>query len=82
MRISKFDSNKAQDKIEALEGNIEQVKHDLEHLIDFAIAYFLLKEYGKGASINRTSCFDDIEATKVVLRILNYTLIGRRICRN
>jgi topoisomerase-4 subunit A len=70
MRISKFDSNKAQDKIEALEGNIEQVKHDLEHLIDFAIAYFakLKEKYGKGASINRTSCFDDIEATKVVLR--------------
>jgi topoisomerase-4 subunit A len=41
MRISKFDSNKAQDKIEALEGNIEQVKHDLEHLIDFAIVIFL-----------------------------------------
>jgi topoisomerase-4 subunit A len=36
----KFDSNKAQDKIEALEGDIEQVKHNLEHLIDFAIAYF------------------------------------------
>jgi topoisomerase-4 subunit A len=34
MRISKFDA-KAQDKINALEGNIEQVKHDLEHLIDF-----------------------------------------------
>jgi topoisomerase-4 subunit A len=52
MRISKFDSNKAQDKIEALEGNIEQVKHDLEHLIDFAIAYFakLKEKYGKGAS--------------------------------
>jgi topoisomerase-4 subunit A len=50
MRISKFDSNKAQDKIEALEGNIEQVKHDLEHLIDFAIAYFakLKEKYGKG----------------------------------
>jgi topoisomerase-4 subunit A len=29
----------AQDKIEALEGDIE-VKHNLEHLIDFAIAYF------------------------------------------
>jgi topoisomerase-4 subunit A len=45
-------SNKAQDKIEALEGNIEQVKHDLEHLIDFAIAYFakLKEKYGKGAS--------------------------------
>jgi topoisomerase-4 subunit A len=45
MRISKYDSNKAQDKIEALEGDIEQVKHDLEHLTDYAIAYFTrLKE--------------------------------------
>jgi topoisomerase-4 subunit A len=32
MRISKFDSNKAQDKIEALEGDIEQVKFDLDHI--------------------------------------------------
>jgi topoisomerase-4 subunit A len=39
MRISKFDSNKAKDKIEALEGDIEQVKYDL-YLIDFAIAFF------------------------------------------
>ncbi|UQD56453.1 DNA gyrase/topoisomerase IV subunit A [Flavobacterium sp. K5-23] len=71
MRISKFDSNKAQDKIEALEGNIEQVKHDLEHLIDFAIAYFVkLKEkYGKGRERQtELRIFDDIEATKVVLR--------------
>ncbi|WP_367771175.1 DNA gyrase/topoisomerase IV subunit A [Flavobacterium sp. WC2421] len=71
MRISKFDSNKAQDKIEALEGNIEQVKHDLEHLIDFAIAYFVkLKEkYGKGRERQtELRVFDDIEATKVVLR--------------
>jgi topoisomerase-4 subunit A len=39
-------------------------------LIDFAIAYFakLKEKYGKGAKPNRTSCFDDIEATKVVLR--------------
>jgi topoisomerase-4 subunit A len=50
MRISKFDSNKAQDKIEALEGNIE-VKHDLEHLIDFAIA-ILLKNTEKGGTPN------------------------------
>jgi topoisomerase-4 subunit A len=37
-----------------LEGNIEQVKHDLEHLIDFAIAYFskLKEKYGKGAKQN------------------------------
>jgi hypothetical protein len=46
-------------------------------LIDFAIAYFAkLKESTVGRG--RTSCFDDIEATKVVLRILNYTLIGKK----
>ena len=71
MRISKFDSNKAQDKIESLEGDIEQVKHDLEHLIDFAIAYFtkLKEKYGKGRERQtELRIFDDIEATKVVLR--------------
>jgi topoisomerase-4 subunit A len=71
MRISKFDSNKAQDKIEALEGDIEQVKHDLAHLVDFAIAYFVrLKEkYGKGRERQtELRIFDDIEATKVILR--------------
>ncbi len=71
MRISKFDSNKAQDKIDALEGDIEQVKHDLEHLVDFAIAYFtkLKDKYGKGRERQtELRIFDDIEATKVVLR--------------
>ena len=71
MRISKFDSNKAQDKIEALEGDIEQVKHDLEHLIDFAIAFFtrLKEKYGKGRERQtELRSFDNIEATKVALR--------------
>ena len=71
MRISKFDSNKAKDKIEALEGDIEQVKYDLEHLIDFAIAFFarLKEKYGKGRERQtELRIFDDIEATKVVLR--------------
>ena len=71
MRISKFDSNKAQDKIESLEGDIEQVKYNLEHLIDFAVAYFtkLKEKYGKGRERQtELRIFDDIEATKVVLR--------------
>jgi topoisomerase IV subunit A len=71
MRISKFDSNKAQDKIEALEGDIEQVKHHLAHLIDFAIDYFtkLKEKYGKGRERQtELRSFDTIEATKVVLR--------------
>ncbi|HNU59967.1 MAG TPA: DNA gyrase/topoisomerase IV subunit A, partial [Aquaticitalea sp.] len=49
-RISKFDIDKAQQKIDALEDQIAQVKHDLEHLTDYAITYFtrLKDEYGKG----------------------------------
>ncbi|RKS25148.1 topoisomerase-4 subunit A [Flavobacterium endophyticum] len=70
-RISKFDIDKAQEKIEALEGDIEQVKYDLEHIIDFAITFFtkLKEKYGKGRERQtELRIFDDIEATKVVLR--------------
>jgi topoisomerase-4 subunit A len=70
-RISKFDIDKAQQKIEALEDQIAQVKHDLEHLIDYSIAYFtrLKKEYRKGKERQtEIRVFDDIVATKVVIR--------------
>ncbi|RRJ91413.1 DNA gyrase/topoisomerase IV subunit A [Flavobacterium macacae] len=70
-RISKFDIDKAQEKIEALEGDIEQVKYDLEHITDFAIAFFtkLKEKYGKGKERQtELRIFDDIEATKVILR--------------
>ncbi|RZJ72269.1 DNA gyrase/topoisomerase IV subunit A [Flavobacterium sp.] len=70
-RISKFDIDKAQEKLEALEGDIEQVKHHLEHIIDFAIAFFttLKEKYGKGRERQtELRSFDNIEATKVVLR--------------
>ncbi|WP_035094906.1 DNA gyrase/topoisomerase IV subunit A [Aquimarina megaterium] len=70
-RISKFDIDKAQQKIEALEEDIAQVKHNLEHLIEFAIDYFkrLKTTYGKGKERKtEIKIFDDIEATKVVIR--------------
>jgi topoisomerase IV subunit A len=70
-RISKFDIDKAQQKIDALEGEIEQVKYHLDHIIDFAINYFttLKEKYGKGRERQtEIRIFDDIEATKVVLR--------------
>jgi topoisomerase-4 subunit A len=70
-RISKFDIDKAQEKIEALEGEIAQVKHNLEHIIEFAISYFqnLKDKYGKGRERKtELRSFDNIEATKVVLR--------------
>jgi len=71
IRITRFDSDKADDAIAKLEAEIEQVKYDLEHLIDFAIAYFtkLKEKYGKGRERQtELRSFDTIEATKVVLR--------------
>ncbi|MCR8669151.1 DNA gyrase/topoisomerase IV subunit A [Aestuariibaculum sp. M13] len=70
-RISKFDIDKAQQKIDALEEQIAQIKHHLEHLIDYAIAYFtrLKKEYGEGRERKtEIRAFDDVDATKVVIR--------------
>lgn len=70
-RISKFDIDKAQQKIDALEDQIAQVKHHLAHLIDYAIAYFerLKKDYGKGRERKtEIRTFDDVDATKVVIR--------------
>lgn len=70
-RISKFDIDKAQQKIETLEDKIAEVKNNLENLIDYVIGYFrrLKKEYGKGKERKtEIRIFDDIEATKVVIR--------------
>jgi topoisomerase-4 subunit A len=70
-RISKFDIDKAQQKIDALEDQIAEVKHHLANLIEYAIAYFtrLKKEYGKGRERKtEIRVFDDVDATKVVMR--------------
>ncbi|AUS06960.1 DNA gyrase/topoisomerase IV subunit A [Pseudotamlana carrageenivorans] len=70
-RISKFDIDKAQQKIEALEEQIAEIKHHLAHLTDYAIAYFtrLKKEYGEGRERKtEIRVFDDVDATKVVIR--------------
>lgn len=70
-RISKFDIDKAQQKIDALEEQIAEIKHHLAHLIDYAIAYFtrLKKEYGEGRERKtEIRTFDDVDATKVVIR--------------
>jgi len=70
-RISKFDIDKAQQKIDALEEQIAEVKHHLANLIDYAIAYFqrLKKEYGEGRERKtEIRIFEDVDATKVVIR--------------
>jgi topoisomerase-4 subunit A len=49
-RISKFDGFKADQLIEGLEADIEQVKYHLANLTDYAVDWFkmLKKKYGKG----------------------------------
>lgn len=70
-RISKFDLDKAQQKIEALEEEILQIKHHLDHLTEYAIAYFtrLKRDYGAGKERKtKLRLFEDIEATKVAIQ--------------
>ncbi len=70
-RISKFDLDKAQQHLDNLEQKIAEVKHHLANLIEFAINYFkrLKDTYGKGRERqSEIRMFDDIEATKVVIR--------------
>lgn len=68
-RISKYNAFKADELIAQIEADLRQVQHDLEHLTEFAVAYFerLLEKYGKGRE-RRTLIteFDTIQATEVV----------------
>ncbi|CAG2532305.1 topoisomerase-4 subunit A [Maribacter dokdonensis] len=70
-RISKFDLDKAQQHLESLQERIAEVKNHLANLIEFAIDYFknLKETYGRDRGRKtEIRVFDDIEATKVVIR--------------
>ena len=70
IRISRYDAFKADEHIRNVEDEIKQVKHDLAHLTDYAVAYFtrIRDKYGKNSE-RKTELrgFDSIEATKVVV---------------
>ncbi|MDX9799385.1 MAG: DNA gyrase/topoisomerase IV subunit A, partial [Bacteroidales bacterium] len=69
-RISKFNSDKANDILLAIEDDIKQVNYDLEHIIDYSIAYFerILKKYGQGKERKtEIRSFDTIEAQAVAV---------------
>jgi topoisomerase-4 subunit A len=69
-RISKFDSFKADELIKRIEEEIASIKHDLEHLTDFAIAYFqrIKDKYGKGRERKtEIKSFENIDAAKVAV---------------
>jgi topoisomerase IV subunit A len=69
-RIYKLDIDELNDQIKGLEADIKQVKHDLNNLTDFAVAYFenLLKKYGAGRE-RKTEIkqFEVIEAKSVAI---------------
>ena len=69
-RISRFDLDKFRENIAALEDKIEKAKYNLEHLVQYAIDYYLSiqKKFGKERE-RRTELkiFDTIDATKVAV---------------
>ena len=70
IRISRYDSEKADNEIKQIEKDIKQTKYDLAHLTDYTVKYFehIREKYGEGRE-RRTEIreFDSIEATKVVV---------------
>ena len=70
-RISKFDIDKAKEKIENLENQISEVKINLSKIVEFAIAYFtrLKKDYSNEKQRKtEIKIFDDVDVRKVVIR--------------
>lgn len=69
-RISKYNSDKADDTLIAIQDDIASTKKDLDNLIDYAIAYFerIKKKYGKDRQ-RKTEIrnFDVIESTSVAI---------------
>jgi len=69
-RIYKLDIDELNQQIKGLEADIAQVNYDLEHLNEFAIAYYenLLKKYGKGRERKaELKQFDTIHAKTVAI---------------
>ena len=70
IRISRYDSAKADQHIKDVETEIKEVEHNIEHITDYTIAYYngIKNKYGKDKQ-RRTEIreFDSIEAAKVVV---------------
>lgn len=68
-RISKFDASKANETIKTLEDEKTKVEYNLDHIIEYAIAFFnrIKEKYGEGrARKTEIRNFDTIEAVRVV----------------
>jgi len=70
VRITRFDSAKADEKMKALDARIKEIDHHLANLTEFAVEYFknLKKKYGVGRERKtEIKSFETIVATSVVL---------------
>ncbi len=70
IRISRYDTDKADNEIKGIEDDIKQTQSYLDNLTDYAVAYYerIRDKFGKGKE-RRTEIreFDMIEATKVAV---------------
>lgn len=70
IRITRFDADKADEALLKIEEEMQQVKHHLANLIEYAIDYFkdLKKRFGTGRERKtEIKTFDNISATKVII---------------
>lgn len=69
-RIYRLDIDELNQQIKGIEADIQQVNYDLEHLTDYAVAYYenLLKKFGKGRERKtEIRLFDTIQAKSVAI---------------
>ncbi|MGV8095694.1 MAG: DNA gyrase/topoisomerase IV subunit A [Mangrovibacterium sp.] len=70
VRILKFNSDKAEEYIQSLYEEIEQIEYHIAHIIEYAINYFerIKAKYGKGKERKtEIRSFDNIVAAKVAV---------------
>ncbi len=70
IRITRFDSSKADDNLLKIEAQIKEVKENLANLVDYAIDYFknLKKNFGEGKERKtEIKTFENISASKVII---------------
>jgi len=70
IRITRFDADKADESLLKIEEEMQQVKHHLANLVEYAIDYFkdLKKRFGVGRERKtEIKTFDTISATKVII---------------
>jgi topoisomerase-4 subunit A len=68
-RISKYNSFKAEELLAQINDDLDQVQHDLDHLVDYTVAWYemLLEKYGGDQQrLTDLTTFEKVQAAQVV----------------